>query len=232
LSSEHLEYTYTRSFETPGEYSCYITTYNDYGLADSKRIFFTIYDKKVEFAEVYTERKTYLTGEDVVFYMTSDTGNCYTIGIDDMNGERIITYDTGTSTSQYTYCFMQPGEYSSYITAYNECGLADSKRIYLYITNSMMETADCVLPQRLKHIENEAFLRADIKTVVCPDSLETIGSKAFAECDNLRQIFIPKNTLYIADDAFVGCDLLVMWGETGSVAEQYANKKGILFVGS
>ena len=34
--------TYTRSFSTPGKYSCYITTYNGYGYADSERIYFTI----------------------------------------------------------------------------------------------------------------------------------------------------------------------------------------------
>ena len=36
------ESSYTRSFSKPGKYSCYITTYNGYGLADSERIYFTI----------------------------------------------------------------------------------------------------------------------------------------------------------------------------------------------
>ena len=36
------ENTYTRNFTKPGKYSCYITTYNGYGYADSERIYFTI----------------------------------------------------------------------------------------------------------------------------------------------------------------------------------------------
>ncbi|MFR3848371.1 MAG: CHAP domain-containing protein, partial [Ruminococcus callidus] len=40
--------SYSRSFNNPGKYSCYITTYNEYGLADSERIYFEVYDKKPE----------------------------------------------------------------------------------------------------------------------------------------------------------------------------------------
>ena len=61
--------------------------------------------------------------------MTSDAANCYTIGIDDGEGKRIDTHDTGLKESVYTRTFSTPGEYSCYVTAYNNLGLVDSKRI-------------------------------------------------------------------------------------------------------
>ena len=221
---------YSRTFIEKGVYSCYITAYNNIGLVDSERIYFIVYDKKPEYAEVYTERNTYCAGGEVNFFMTSDTGNCYTIGIDDNHGNRVITYDTGTSSNQYSYTFEQAGEYSAYITAYNEYGLVDSNRIYIYITDLTIDSPDCVLPNGLITIEEEAFQGSNFKTIKCPETLESIGSKAFYNCESLRQIYIPENVQYIAEDAFEGCNFIVIWGIAGSEAELFALEKDILFI--
>ena len=148
--------TYTRSFSTPGKYSCYITTYNGYGYADSERIYFEVYDKKPEDVKVTLDKDSYEVGEDLVFRCSSTHGYAYTIGIDSEDGERtrIDTYDTKENT--YTRNFTKPGKYSCYITTYNGYGYADSERIYFTILPSLgdlnsdntLTTADAVLLQR------------------------------------------------------------------------------------
>ena len=137
--------TYTRSFDTPGEYSCWITTYNAIGSLDSERFHFIIYDKKPEYANVSLYKNSYMVGEDVTFNMTSDTGMVFTLGIDDKDGNRLYTYDTGfdsPSTSKtYTRSFDTPGEYSCWITTYNAIGSLDSKRFYFTILSKI--DGDC-----------------------------------------------------------------------------------------
>ena len=39
------ESSYTRTFDSPGQYSCYITTHNGIGLTNSEQIYFKIVDK-------------------------------------------------------------------------------------------------------------------------------------------------------------------------------------------
>ena len=148
--------TYTRSFSTPGKYSCYITTYNGYGYADSERIYFEVYDGKPTNAKVELDKDSYYVGEELVFRCSSEHGYVYTIGIDSEDGgrTRIDTYDT--KESSYTRSFSKPGKYSCYITTYNGYGLADSERIYFTILPSpgdlnfdnTLTTADAVLLQR------------------------------------------------------------------------------------
>ena len=125
--------SYSRSFNTPGDYSCYVTASNNYGFIDSERIYFTVYDKKPQRASVSLNRNAYRVGEVVDFVMDSDTATCYTIGIDDGNGKRIDTHDTGLKTNIYSRSFNTPGNYSCYITAYNNYGLLDSDRVYFQI---------------------------------------------------------------------------------------------------
>jgi len=148
--------TYTRSFSTPGKYSCYITTYNGYGYADSERIYFEVYDKKPENVSVSLDHYGWMLNENLVFRCSSEHGYVYTIGIDSEDGgrTRIDTYDT--KESSYTRSFSKPGKYSCYITTYNGYGLADSERIYFTILPSpgdlnfdnTLTTADAVLLQR------------------------------------------------------------------------------------
>ena len=126
------ENDYTRSFNKPGKYSCYITTYNGYGLVDSERIYFEIYDKKPEKVRVVLDKTVYMLNENVTFHCSSKYGYAYTIGIDDENGNRIDTYDT--KENSYTRVFNEPGKYSCYITTYNGYGLADSERIYFTVS--------------------------------------------------------------------------------------------------
>lgn len=60
-----------------------------------------------------------------------------------------------------------------------------------------------------KTIPNMAFYSCKYITEVnLPDSLETIGIRAFYACRSLRAVTIPDNVKMIRDDAFFGCDNL------------------------
>ena len=93
-----------------------------------------------------------------------------------------------------------------------------------------MGRPDFELPQVLKAIAPEAFTGLAMRIVLCPDGLETIGARAFAGCEALRQIYIPASVAEIAADAFADCSrFLVIYGEEGSAAERFADENGYAF---
>lgn len=141
--------TYSRTFSNAGDYSCYITTYNSKGFADSERIYFKIYDKAPQYAKVSLSQRAFYVGEDVTFSLESDTGLVYTIGIDDAIGNRIDTQDTNNSS--YTRSFAV-GDYSCYITTYNHYGYKDSERIYFTIYDDKPQWARVELSQSLYYV--------------------------------------------------------------------------------
>ena len=66
--------------------------------------------------------------------------------------------------------------------------------------------------------------------VKCPETLATIGSRAFADCPDLKAIYIPEATTGIARDAFGDNPELVIYGEDESYAEFYAKTYGYVFI--
>jgi len=92
------------------------------------------------------------------------------------------------------------------------------------------DEADLVLPTQLTMIDKEAFAGLRVESINCPEGLEEIGGRAFADCVNLKYIYIPNTTLAIATDAFAGCSDLTIYGKAGSVAEAFARRKGFTFV--
>ena len=61
---------------------------------------------------------------------------------------------------------------------------------------------------RFKHIEGEAFAyNNDLKEIILPPNLETIGSTAFL-ASGLKKIIIPKSVTAIGDVAFMDCKYL------------------------
>lgn len=92
-----------------------------------------------------------------------------------------------------------------------------------------MDEADFSLPEGQTIIEEEAFAGLPMSVVKCSDSLQEIGSRAFADCNNLKEIYIPETTISIAEDAFEDCGRITIWGRSGSEAERYAKEKGFTF---
>ena len=127
--------SYSRTYPA-GNYTLYIASYNNYGY-NADCVEFTVYDSKPQWTKVSVDKTSYSVGETVVFTLSSDTGHAYTIGIDDDKGNRLITYDTevnqNTPIQSHKQIFDKSGNYSCYITTYNNYGLADSDRIYFTI---------------------------------------------------------------------------------------------------
>ena len=64
-----------------------------------------------------------------------------------------------------------------------------------------------VLPSSLTQIEEQTFFGdSSLEKVVLPDGLLSIGSQAFAY-SGVKTINLPETIAFIADDAFLGCDL-------------------------
>ena len=87
---------------------------------------------------------------------------------------------------------------------------------------------DLVLPDALQTIEEEAFAgNPAISSVMIMNQVREINSRAFADCSNLRDVYLGNAIdLTIADDAFDGCDRLSFYVYPGTAGEKYARSHG------
>ena len=87
------------------------------------------------------------------------------------------------------------------------------------------------LPANLNKIEAEAFAGLPMSGVTCCSGLSSIGSRAFADCANLRVIVIPSSVCEIAGNAFAGCPGgLKIIGAEDSAAAEFAHSHGHTFI--
>lgn len=89
---------------------------------------------------------------------------------------------------------------------------------------------ELVLPDNLTVIEAEAFEGSSINSVKLQNKVTSIGSRAFADCGKLKQIYIPASVTSIAVDAFEGTRGLIIYCPAGSYAAGYAFEHGIDYV--
>lgn len=86
------------------------------------------------------------------------------------------------------------------------------------------------VPASVNAIAEEGFSGNDLYEIFIENGVGIIGDRAFYNCSNLHRIIIPPSVTYIGEDTFTGCsDELVIYGEFGSYAEQWANEHGITF---
>lgn len=84
------------------------------------------------------------------------------------------------------------------------------------------------LPASTFYVDDEAFVgNSTIQSVVAPDGLQVIGTRAFADCANLKCIALPDSVSYIAEDAFENTPDVVIFASVGSYAWQWAEEQGI-----
>jgi len=87
------------------------------------------------------------------------------------------------------------------------------------------------LPAAIKHVGDQAFMNTDVDKVILPEGTLSIGSQAFANCDNLSCVVIPASVEYIAEDAFedvLDVEYVVVQAPTGSYAYNWAKEHGML----
>ena len=137
-----------------------------------------------------------------------------------------VTFADGTRLESHGFDVeftAEPGAQTLTVTYGN---LSQSFDITVY---KPMDTPDMALPVALRTIDDEAFAGMPVSVVKCPNTLERIGQRAFAGCGSLRQIYLPRNVVSIASNAFEGCTDLCIWGIPGTMAEYFAKGNGYTF---
>ena len=86
-----------------------------------------------------------------------------------------------------------------------------------------------VLPATLQTIEEEAFEGTGLMILDLPDTLISIGEKAFANILTLRSVRIPDSTKQIANSAFIGSNFVTINAAPNSYARTWARANGIPF---
>ena len=74
------------------------------------------------------------------------------------------------------------------------------------------------LPQNLKALEAEALAGLNMQQAVLPEGIETIGSRAFANCKDLLIVVLPESA-GVAANAFEGCNSPVLLAPDGTILE-------------
>ena len=97
---------------------------------------------------------------------------------------------------------------------------------YDYI-DTVMTSADLILPSSLIIIEEEAFAANPAEWIKLSAKVTTIGPRAFADCMNLTEIYIPETATSISATASDGVPAgLTIYTESGSYAAFYATNNG------
>ncbi len=87
-----------------------------------------------------------------------------------------------------------------------------------------------ILPEFLTLIDECAFEGIAAGNVEVTENVVAIEARAFADCKNLRGIYIPATVVQIDDHAFDGCENVTVVGEKGTEAERIATLYGFTFI--
>lgn len=101
----------------------------------------------------------------------------------------------------------------------------DKTRVILYPAQKQDEKA--VLPDTAKTIDDDAFCDGKFSYIELPEGLETIGARAFQNCQNLVEISIPASVAEIGDGAFSGCSMIKY--EVNPDNRNYCSFEDVLF---
>ncbi len=134
---------------------------------------------------------------------------------------------TSIGTNAFYYCSKLTGVYITDIAAWCGIEFADyySNPIYyagkLYLNGELV--TDLVIPDTVTSIGNRAFRNCDsITSLTIPSSVTTISSYAFYDCDSLPSVDLLSSVTSIGSNAFTGCDKLTINCFENSHAHTYA----------
>lgn len=98
-----------------------------------------------------------------------------------------------------------------------------------YTFNNCSALAVINMPENLDSIGEGAFMGCtSLNAVTLPASIQAIARLAFTNCTNLSTVVVPYDLDNISDGAFSGTRA-VIWGYSGSYAEEYAHRNGLDF---
>lgn len=81
----------------------------------------------------------------------------------------------------------------------------DMKKLISYFGKA----SEVTIPEGVETIGSKAFVEnEDLKEIIFPESLSTIEDAAFEYCLNLRRISLPKNVRILGEQCFYGCESL------------------------
>lgn len=83
------------------------------------------------------------------------------------------------------------------------------------------------LPASVRTIGDEAFAYSPVYSVTLPDTLHTIGARAFFGCTSLPSLLVPAHVRQIGDEAFAQCYNLVL--ETSAHNPALSTADGVLY---
>lgn len=104
---------------------------------------------------------------------------------------------------------------------------SDDADLTLY---AVWEKIDMRLPSSLKTIEDEAFAGCAFRFALLSENTESIGARVFANCNNLRYIYIPYSIDEIDYYAFNGTNDITILCHYGTEGCTYADYFGIPYI--
>lgn len=93
-----------------------------------------------------------------------------------------------------------------------------------------IELMELKLPDQTTSIESEAFTGVKASRIIVPSNVTHIGEKAFANNNNLCEVFIYSDSATFDSDVFLNCPRLIIHGYPQSTAYTYASLNRIPFV--
>ena len=96
------------------------------------------------------------------------------------------------------------------IVFHDELGIHEFDEQDSFVIAALKDMNVLNLPSGLEVIEEEAFAGIVSEAVIIPENCREIGPKAFADSKNLRYVLIPKNVTWIAENAFDGCNKIIL----------------------
>lgn len=157
------------------------------------------------------------SGSEYAFFLTEQGAD-----VDSMSGSGLYYIDQlRANASEMLVAVLLPGfsACDAYAGGDFSNGAASPRRLGTYIASRT--------PEQLIEIEESAFEGSDFTHMILGNGVETIGPRAFANCESLAYVFVPDSVQTIAEDAFSGCGELVIGCFSGTAAESYANQNGI-----
>ena len=100
----------------------------------------------------------------------------------------------------HTYISDKYGNYTG------ENQIQDKASVFFYVMPSFDDLNIVMLPGNLRIIQAEAFSGLACDVIIVSDVCESIGERAFADCEKLKYAIVPESVSEVANSAFAGCD--------------------------